>query len=236
MRRPVVGTYIIGQTPRPDLTDGLSARFRGVDFVVVGALDGTDASYVPQPRIGGFPLETTLQDGTRVEVDAAVLEPKIQTAISALDSEVTAHLVLCAGPFPGLVGEQPLIRPFELGASVLRGEGVETLVAVVPFIEQAGPALAKWASAGFKAQVHVASLRAGMPLEARGPGSSGEVGRALVAGLSAGAGITDADAVVFDYVGISPALLALTRSAFELPVFDLGEMAINALDAVLADT
>ena len=78
MRRPVVGTYIIGQTPRPDLTDGVSKRFPDVDFVVVGALDGTVVSAVPPPRSGGFPLETTLQDGTRVEVDAEVLEPKIQ--------------------------------------------------------------------------------------------------------------------------------------------------------------
>jgi hypothetical protein len=54
--------------------------------------------------------------------------------------------------------------------------------------------------------------------------------------LSASALHADADALVFDYVGLSPALLDLTRTLLELPVFDLGEMAINALDAVLADT
>lgn len=236
MRRPVVGTYIIGQTPRPDLTDGVSKRFPDVDFVVVGALDGTVVSAVPLPRSGGFPLETTLQDGTRVEVDAEVLEPKIQSAISALDSEVTAHLVLCAGPFPGLAGEQPLIRPFELSASVLREEGVEKLVAVVPFIEQAAPAVAKWASAGFEARAHVATLAGFAPADGMRAGGSGPVGRALRDGLSASALHADADALVFDYVGLSPALLDLTRTLLELPVFDLGEMAINALDAVLADT
>jgi len=67
-------------------------------------------------------------------------------------------------------------------------------------------------------------------------GGSGPVGRALRDGLSASALHADADALVFDYVGLSPALLDLTRTLLELPVFDLGEMAINALDAVLADT
>ena len=71
MNEPIVGTYVIGQTPRPDLTGELTGRFSSVRFEILGALDGLERADIPPCPARGYPLETKLRDGSRVVVDAA---------------------------------------------------------------------------------------------------------------------------------------------------------------------
>jgi len=219
MNEPVVAAYTIGQTPRPDLTQDLAHRFPSVRFEVVGALDESYADDIPEPAPDGYPLETRLRDGTRVVVDAAFLEPLLQTAVSARDEQVAAHIILCAGPFPSLTADSPLIRPFETSVAELEQLGMRTVEVVVPFVAQAAPAARKWAAAGFPCRPHAMDTATGeRPVD--------EWVNEKLEG-------TDADALVFDYVGLPSSLLDQVAAAVSLPVFDLGHLAMDRLERTL---
>jgi hypothetical protein len=219
MREPVIAAYTIGQTPRPDLTRDLADRLPSVRFEVVGALDGLSAADIPDPEPGGYPLETRLRDGTRVVVDSAFLEPRLQAAVSEQDDRVAAHLVLCAGPFPELTAQRPLIRPFEASVAELRRLGMRSVEVVVPFAAQAAPAANKWEAAGFRCRPHAIEVATGeRPVE-----------EWVMERLEG----TDADALVFDYVGLPSSLLDQVAAAVSLPVFDLGHLAMDRLEKTL---
>ena len=218
-----VGLYTIGQTPRPDLTEALGVRSGDVEFRVVGLLDGLAASQLGHPwtpdRGEAYPLETRLRNGDRVVVDAGFLRPRLQQAILEADASVQAHLVLCAGPFPDLTSQAPLIVPFDVGAAELSRRGLRTLEIGVPFAAQAAPAARKWEDAGFRVRVH----------------DLGAKPQAVPVGTWARtvAGASDADAWVFDYVGLPPEMTGAVAASLEIPVFDLGSMALDALSRVL---
>jgi hypothetical protein len=229
-RRADVGVYTIGQTPRPDLTEELTARFPSLRLEVVGALDGLEPADVPACGPRGYPLETKLRDGTRVVVDAAFVEPLLQAAVTVLDARVSAHLVLCAGPFPKLAAPAPpagsprratpLLRPFDVAVSHLVARGISRLDIVVPFAAQAAPSLDKWGAAGFGCRVHVFEERprhrpAGDWISGRVRGSR-------------------AQALVFDYVGMRPDILDEAVHRLDRPVFELGRLALDALQETLA--
>jgi len=225
MSKRTVGVYTIGQTPRPDLTEDLARRFPSTRFHVMGALDGLTAEEVAKAdaqtaETTPYPLETRLRNGTRIVVDAAFLEPLLQESISARDVHVTAHLVLCAGPFPNLTAEAPLLRPFELAAANFAGQKFETLHGVVPFAAQARPAARKWERAGFSCRT--------LALDAKPDDVS--VARWLAPR------VTDADALVFDYVGFASRILDEVAAEVSVPVFDLGHLALDALEQMLSPT
>jgi len=227
--RAAVGVYTIGQTPRPDLTDDLTARFPSVHFEIVGALDGLERADVPPCGPRGYPLETKLRDGTRVVVDAAFAEPLLQAAVTSLDTRVSAHLVLCAGPFPRLAAPAPppgsprrptpLLRPFDAAVAHLSARRIRKLDIVVPFAAQAAPALDKWGAAGFGCRVHVFGERP----------RHRPVGE-WVSGLVRG---SRAQALVFDYVGMRPDILDEVAAGLDRPVFELGRLAMDALQETL---
>ncbi len=227
-----LGVYVIGQTPRPDLIEELAARFPFLHLEIVGALDGLARGDFPACARQGYPIETKLRDGTRVVVDAEFVEPLLQTAVNALDARVFAHLVLCAGPFPRLAapaapaglpcGSSPLLRPFDVAVAHLTARGLRQLDVVVPFGAQAAPSLHKWASAGFGCRPHV--------LEERPRHQS--VGEWL-AGLVGGRW---AQALVFDYVGMRPDILEEVLHRLDCPVFELGRLALDALQETLEAT
>ncbi len=227
--RPAVGVHVIGQTPRSDLTEELTARFPVVHFEIVGALDGLEGADVPACGLRAYPLETRLRDGTRVVVDAAFVEPLLQTAVTALDARVSAHLVLCAGPFPRLAAPAPpagsprrptpLIRPFDVAVTHLAARGLRQLDVVVPFAAQATPSLDKWGVAGFGCRVHVFEERP----RHRPVGD-------WVSGLVAG---SRAQALVFDYVGMRADILDEAVHRLDRPVFELGRLALDALQETL---
>ncbi len=225
MSQPVVATYIIGQTPRPDLTDPLEGRFPDVHFAVEGALDGLDRGEILECPPRGYPLETRLQDGTRVVVDAAAMEPRLQEAIDRTDPGASVHLLLCAGAFPNLTVPAlpavptPLIRPFDVAVTELKRRGFHNLDVLVPFADQASPAMDKWGAKGFACRAHVFAEK---PRH-----------RSLtewLAGLVRG---TRAQALVLDYVGFPAEILGEVAAAVHVPVFDLGHLAMDALEETL---
>ena len=229
-RAAAVGLHVIGQTPRPDLTEGLTDRFPSLRFEITGALDALEAADVPACGPRGYPLETRLRDGTRVVVDAAFLEPLLQAAVTALDARVSAHLVLCAGPFPKLAPppppagsprrRTPLLRPFDVAVAHLTARGMRRLDVVVPFAAQAAPSMDKWGAAGFSCRVHVFEER-----PRHRPVGDWASGR--VAG-------SRAQALVFDYVGMRPDILDEVVRRLDRPVFELGRLAMDALQETLA--
>jgi len=220
MRDTAVGFYTIGQTPRPDLEELLAARFQGLHLEIRGVLDGLGKDEVPALEPGGYPLETRLRDGTRVVVDAGYLAPRLQQLVAEWDARVAAHLVLCAGPFPQLAARRPLIQPFDVAVARMRSLGARSLEVVVPFAGQAVAAERKWLAAGFACRTHVLGNK---------PDDTS------VAGWLADRLGTSADgAAVFDYVGYPAATLEQVGAAIEIPVFDLGHLAMDALEMKLA--
>ncbi len=238
MNEPAVAVYVIGQTPRPDLTNDLKSRFPHTRFEVHGALDDTshlEVAVSGLDRTDGqiadgsvdtaesiheatpYPLETRLRDGHRVVVDGTQLEPLIQVMIDRCDERVAAHLVLCAGPFPGLASRSELLRPFDVGVTRLASDDLRSLELAVPFTAQAPAAVRKWEAAGFSCRVHL--------LDERPEGES------VATWLSGRTG--DADALVFDYVGFPSTILAAVAGEIAMPVFDLGHLAFDALELIL---
>ena len=210
-----VRAHTIGQTPRPDLTDHLTARLTPVQVEVRGALDGLEAPQIPACPEGGYPLETRLRDGRRIVVDGAWLAPRIQESISADDGPAVVHVILCAGFFPGLRSVGRVIQPFEVAAGHLERAGIESIQAVVPFAAQARPALDKWEAAGFSCRVAPVDHEPGV-----------ESGARSLAVRMAG---TAAQVIVFDYVGLPPAVFREVAAVAKVPVFDVGRLGLDAL-------
>jgi hypothetical protein len=154
-----------------------------------------------------------------VVVDAAFLMPRLQEAVSRWDDNVRAHLLLCAGPFAGVSSTAPLILPFDVGASELARRGFRSLEIAVPFHAQADPAVRKWEAAGFSCRAHDLGAKPdSVPV-------SDWVKECM--------GGADADALVFDYVGLPSGISDAAAAAVGLPVFDLGRLAMDALAEVL---
>jgi protein AroM len=214
MSETVVGVYTIGQTPRPDLTEDLTRLFASVRFEILGALDDLSEDRIPVCGSDGYPLETRLRDGTRVVVDATFLEPRLQEAIAGWDDHVAFHLVLCAGPFPHLTARRTLIQPFDVAVAELTGRSLRSLEVIVPFTAQAAPSAHKWEVAGFRCRMHVLGEKLGT--------------LSVAEWLSQRQTGADADALVFDYVGFPVAILDEFAAAVDIPVFDLGRLAMDA--------
>ena len=216
MNDPIVGIYTIGQTPRPDLVENLKRVAHMSRFELRGALDHLGQDQVPVCGPGGYPLETRLHDGTRVVVDAAFLGQRLQEAITKWDDRVSAHLVLCAGSFPYLRARKMLIQPFDCAVSHFAACGLRSLEVVVPFAAQVISSVRKWEAAGFSCRAHVLPDRS----------ASGFMERWLPESV----GETSADALVIDYVGLPGTALKEAQAEIDIPVFDLGHLAIDSLE------
>ncbi len=208
-----IALHTIGQTPRPDLAPFLAAFVGSWDVHVTGALDGLSRTEIPPCQNGDFPLETRLKDGTRVEVGAAFLEPRIQRHIEDLEGQVALHLVLCAGPFPHLTSIERLVRPFEHACEVLTAQKTSSLAVVVPFAGQAEPAAAKWKQAGFRTTLYSMDQRP----------ESLSIAEWLVQTSSK----DTSDVFILDYVGYSRAILDEANLQATKPIVDLGYMAAD---------
>lgn len=218
MNETAAGIYTIGQTPRPDLVENLAASFVSSRLEICGALDGMGKGEIPACGAGGYPLETRLGDGTRVVVDAAFVESRLQDAITRRDARVSAHLVLCAGPFPRLAASKPLVRPFDVAAAELAAKGFHLLEVLVPFAAQAAPSLRKWQAAGFSCRAHALTNTNVSSVAAR---------------LAERVSGNRADALVIDYVGLPGEILEKLRTASDIPLFDLGHLGVRALQRAL---
>ncbi len=206
-----VALHSIGQTPRPDLEPFIAAALNTPRVMVTGALDNYPVNRIPAPSADGFPLETRLSDGTRIETDASFLEPLLQANIDRAEDKVGIHVVLCAGPFPNLTSRGVLIRPFEHACDVLSALGASRITVIVPFDGQVVPGQEKWEAVGFRADVTSMTHR---PMAV--PADTWLIERG-----------TDAhgDAFILDYVGYPRAIVDRVAAALSIPVFDLGYLA-----------
>jgi len=226
MSDPIVRAYVIGQTPRPDLTTDLRKRFPSARFAVVGVLDDLGEEQISAGSVGAYPLETRLRDGRRVVVDAGFVAPLLQRALDAHAGKDRVHLVLCAGPFSALTApsapsgrDGALVLPFDTAVARLAERGLRRLDVLVPFADQAEPARRKWTEAGYACRAHVLAERPDdVPLPSW---------------VASRVGDGSAEAVVFDYVGYPSAELSDVAAEIELPVFDVGQLAFDALQEIL---
>ncbi len=208
-----VALHTIGQTPRPDLAPFMLAALGTPHVTITGALDGLSADSIPTPDAGDYLLETRLNDGTRVEIGSSFVEPLIQSHIDRLEIDAAMHIVLCAGPFPSLHSKGLLVRPFEHAAEHFASQGLSSLLVVVPFSGQSQPAVNKWQNAGFAVEVRSMDERS----------ESGPADSWLIEMASA----SPSDALVLDYVGYPRAILDSVSLSIDIPVYDLGYLAIE---------
>ncbi|NNE36647.1 MAG: hypothetical protein HKN13_15545 [Rhodothermales bacterium] len=224
-----IGVLTIGQTPREDLLALLWEPGDSYRFEVRGALDGLsepELAVALQARVERqsqrYPLVTQLSDSTHVTIEESTLIPLIQDKLEELDGlGVAVHILLCAGPFEELVSRAPLIRPFRLGSRTMAAFGFEKIAVVVPTNNQEEPARLKWLKAGFEPVV--------WSLERI---DSAEQVQTFIARMY-NRESDGAEAVVFDYVGYPRSVLHAVREEITVPVIDLGELSVAALQSLI---
>jgi hypothetical protein len=210
----------IGQSPRRDLVAPFAELRPDVELVEAGALDGFTLERLPVAAVGGDrPLTTRMRDGSVVTLDEWVLAPLVQEAVGRVERRgVAATLLLCAGPFPTVRGERPLVKPFGLTVAILRSIGAERVGVIVPIEGQRIPAERAFIEAGLQPVVWVATIE--------------HAARHLASWIEESRdGDPQVGHVVLDYVGHSRAAVAGLQRAATVPVLDLGLVAAAALAA-----
>jgi protein AroM len=218
---PRVAVIEIGQSPRPDLVEELAAVLPDdTELLESGALDGVDPATIPPIWFDAEnPLSTRLADGQLILVDEPWIAPHVQAAIDRAEAaEPDVLVLLCAGAFPGLTTQRPLIRPADVLAAVLRARGTSTVLVVVPSPRQIPASEAKWRALGLD------PLMLGTPL----PKGLDDVVEAA----------SEVKAVVLDYVGHPAKLIDRLEDALESEtdalLYDLGRYAAFATAEALA--
>jgi len=217
----LIGALTIGQSPRPDLIDPLRQHLPGgCQIEEAGALDGLTAAHIPPSSEGVYPLTTRLQDGSAVMVEESFLLPRLQQALAQLEAKgVAASILLCAGTFAGLQGTRPFFKPFAVGCSEMRALGLKSLGLIAPIQEQVMPIRRRWQAAGFAPTVWTADInKQDQPFRQQ-----------LAAQIAAGR----LECIVLDYVGHPAQAVKQLQQNTELPVIDLGQLAVAALAAAL---
>ena len=224
-----LGALVIGQSPRPDLTQSLRDLLPA-DVVLqeVGALDGLTLADLPDASGAAYPLGTRMQDGTAVTVPESFLLPLLQQKLDTLEAEgVAATVLLCAGSFAKLRGKRPLFKPFDIAQATLTSLGLRRIAALTPFAGQIAPIQQRWHAAGFTAHVWARPLA-----------NSADFADWLRGQLAQTAGV---DCLLLDYVGHDPAArlwlqtacTELAEVAVSLPILDLGHLTLSAAAAAL---
>ncbi len=218
---PLVAAISIGQTPRPDLVEELSAVLPdGNEVREFGALDGVELAAVPAIRFDAEnPLATRVAGGQQVIVDEAWIAPHLQGAVHrAVAAGADVGLLLCAAGFGALTTEIPLVRPAEAVAATLKARGITTALVVVPSPRQITASEAKWRALG------IDPLMLGTPL----PKGLDDV-------VEAAEGVP---AVILDYVGHAGKLIDRLEDALESEtdalLYDLGRYGAFAVAERLA--
>ncbi|MEW6322317.1 MAG: AroM family protein [Acidobacteriota bacterium] len=184
----VLGLATIGQTPRPDLVRAFGAAAPATRILVRGALDGlARAEVAALEQAGDYPLLVRLADGATAEIPMAVLHPRVERAVAALEADgADATVVVCAGRFPAVRAARPVLLPGEIVPAVLRAITRTGRIGVVtPNAGQVPFAERKWRGDGFDPVVSWAA-----------PGAADDLARAAAA-LSG----RDLELVVLDCMG-----------------------------------
>jgi len=216
MRRRI-GALTISQRPRRDLLAPLHTAFPDDDIIEIGALDAVDTSTLPDGSDAYYPLTTTLNNGELVTLDRDFLASLLQSALDELEAQgVEVSVLLCAGDFPHLVGEMPLVQPTHVGQRILGAMGIRNIAVISPMAIQNQPIADKWKTAGFEARVWT------MPSDATPTEQADWINTQLEQ-------YPNIACVVLDYVGYPTASIQTLQALVKKPLFELGHLAISAV-------
>ena len=216
-----IGALTISQSPRDDLLAPLIEHFPDDTVIEAGALDGIDTATLPDGADAPYPLTTRLHAGSSVTLDRGFLAPLLGQALDTLEAQgVIASILLCAGAFPDLAGNRPLLKPFEFACVTLRAIGIRRIAVVSPIEIQRPPIQAKWIRAGFEPLTWVAPEDA--PVATWGMWLNEQM-----------ADDSDIACVVLDYVGYPTEQVLALQATVDRPVFDLGHLAVSAFAEML---
>ena len=215
-----IGALIIGQTPRPDLTAPLVSSLPNHNLVTVGALDGVSPETIPSINDSCYPLSTRLNNGRSVYISESYIQPLLQEKLDQLEQAgVVASILLCAGTFGSLVGKRPFIKPFNIGLNLLHSLNIQRIGLIAPFPAQMAPIQARWQKAGFETDVWTADIN----------NQNDDFHSQLQAKVTA----HQLQAILLDYVGHPPAKVKQLQESIDLPLIDLGGLALSTLATIL---
>lgn len=217
-----IGALTISQSPRFDLIEPLRITCPHCEIIEAGALDFVDVTALPDGHNAYYPLTTTLTDGTTVTLNRDFLSPPLQRALNHLEAQgVDISLLLCAGDFPDLVAEKLLVKPTDIAMRTLQAMGFEDVGVVSPIAIQNQPIKSKWLQAGFHAVVWTMPPKLSPEHQAHWIKTQCDLHPQV-------------DCIVLDYVGYPTASIHTIQRMLDLPVFDLGHLAIANLSAIIS--
>lgn len=220
MEPKTIGALTIGQSPRPDLVAPLEELLPECQILQAGALDGFRPEVLPQTTHAAYPLLTRMKDGSIVMVDDCFITPKLQVALELLEGQgVVATLLLCAGTFADLQSTRPLFKPFEIGCAILNALRLNSIGLIVPAAEQESPTRLRWERSGYQTTVWTADL--------------GNQDRVFYRQLSDQMEANGLDCLILDYVGHPEEQVTQLQRSVDLPVFDLGHLAMVTMASTL---
>jgi protein AroM len=160
-RTEMLGLVTIGQTPRPDYEAAFRENAPGVDFRVIGALDGLTADEIEalSERPGDFPLHGLLADGSTCDIQQETLGPLVDQCMRDLVANgATAVGLLCTGRFHDFDPGVPVLMPGKLLPAVAGAIAPSRRIGVVAPIEsQIAPMRELWEADGFTVTLAAAS-------------------------------------------------------------------------------
>lgn len=219
--KPRIGAITISQSPRHDLLKPMIAMFPEHEIIEAGALDNLNISDLPDGTYAPYPLTTTLNNGDLVTLDRDFLAPLVQNALHKLEAQgVQISVLLCAGDFPKLIGNMPLVKPTDMVQDILRAMGISNLAVISPIAIQQPPIEKKWEDAGFQPSVWT------MPSNITAEQQAIWINTQLTTHHQVAC-------VVLDYVGYPTDSMVILQKQITKPVFDLGHLALSALSAFL---
>lgn len=157
----ILGIVTIGQTPRPDLARAFAEHAPTADVRVLGALDelSLDEIGALAARPTDYPLLVKLADGSTRSIGLSELHPLVErraAEFAALSARVV--VVACAGGFPDVRCDAPVVLPGKIVPAVARAVARTRRIGVVtPIRHQAAAAERKWREDGFEPLVAWAS-------------------------------------------------------------------------------
>lgn len=157
----MLGLVTIGQTPRPDFEAAFRENAPGVEFRIVGALDGVSADEIEtlSKQPGDFPLHMLLADGSTCDIQQQALAPLVERRMRELVSAgATAVGLLCTGRFHDFDPGVPVLMPGKLLPAVAGAIAPSRRIgAVTPIESQVDPMRKLWEADGFSVTVAVSS-------------------------------------------------------------------------------
>ncbi|GEM_PF-1005551 len=216
-----IGALTISQSPRHDLLKPLHRAFPDFEIIEAGALDFTDTSNLPDGYDAYYPLTTTLINGDVVTLDRDFLTPLVQTALVELERQVTdANILLCAGDFPDVTGHN-LVNPTQTAHNILQAMNMQNILVISPIELQNKPITDKWVNADFNPTVVT------MPTNSDSNIRIEWINEQLNDKFNG---------VILDYVGYPIEEIHKLQKAINKPLFELGQLAIAALQSVMGSS